>query len=164
MQNTNIQKIIEEMLLKMGVKYESITHEENSSGGLGVLFTVHSSAGDTLIGKNGETLRALTFVLKRIIERTYGEEATHFLLDVNGYQTKKLEELKRNATMLAERARALQSPVALPPMNSYERMVVHDMFSGDRDLATYSEGFGRERHVVIAPKGIKANGEDLVVV
>lgn len=144
-----ILRTLKELLAALGVSYSELRVEERAGG---AVLTIEAEEGAHLIGEEGETLRALTYLLKRIVERAEGEEATHFLLDVNGYQAKKLDELKRNTTMLAERARALQSPVALPTMNSYERMVIHDMFSNDPDLTTHSEGLGKERHIVITPK------------
>ena len=77
----------------------------------------------------------------------------HFTIDVNNYQEKKNEDIKNKATMMAERARFFKNNVEMIPMNPYERMIVHSLFTASEDIETESTGKGRERRVVIKYTG-----------
>lgn len=143
-----LKKIVEELLSKMGVSFESVS-VEHADVHPAIMIT---SKDEQLIGVNGETLQALNHVVKRITEKKYGEEGRHFMLDVNNFQKKKIDELTSNVKMLAERVRSLKAEVALQPMSSYERMIVHALFTDDKEIKTESRGEGRDRHIVILPR------------
>src|SRR3989344_1629997 len=70
-------------------------------------------------------------------------------LEGNDYQEKRIQELKNRAQIMAERARFFKSNIECPPMNPYERMIIHSFFSDVPDIKTESTGFGRDRRVVI---------------
>ena len=50
--------------------------------------------------------------------------------------------------MLAERAKTFKSDIEMPPINAYERMLVHSMFINDREIKTESEGEGKTRRII----------------
>jgi len=103
-----------------------------------------------LIGSNGEHLRALNMILKKVFERRLSLASdSQFLVDVNGYYGKRLKELKNHARMLADRARMFKSNVEMQPMNAYERMIIHATFANDPEIKTESEGEGKFRRVVL---------------
>lgn len=143
-----LKKIVEELLTVMGVSFDSITVEASDIHPSVMVITSEQS----LVGEHGETLQALTHIVKRITEKKYGEEGRHFMLDVNNFQKKKIDELTNNVKMLAERVRSLKTEVVLQPMSSYERMIIHALFSEDKDIKTESRGEGRDRHIVITPR------------
>lgn len=145
MERDAVKEIIEKLLQTLTVRFEGVERQESE-----IHPTYHITTDDApiLIGAGGENLKALNYIAKRIVERTLGEDHTHFLLDVNGYQRKRLEAIEREARMLAERARTFKSEVAMNPLNAYERMIVHNLFSNDPDVTTESAGEGKQRHVV----------------
>ena len=106
-----------------------------------------------LIGLHGDTVYALDMLVKRIVEKQHGaadgEERVQFMVDVNGYRTKRIEDLKVKALMMAERARSFQYDVELTPMNAYERLIVHTVLAEAQNIKTESQGEGRGRRVVI---------------
>ena len=106
-----------------------------------------------LMGQNGDTLRALTMLARRMVEAKYGEEAATFLIDINGKGEAQLEGVRQNARMLAQRARLFKHEVELPPMSSYERLVVHELFANDPEIKTESAGEGKFRHIVLKYSG-----------
>ena len=111
-----------------------------------------SSDSEALIGPNGDHLRALNTLLRRIVEQKHGIEAANFLVDVNGYHEAQMEAVRATARMFAQRARLFKREVEMEPMKPYERLVVHELFANDPDIETRSEGEGKFRHVVLAPR------------
>lgn len=102
-----------------------------------------------LIGHKGETLMAFSHILKKIADSESDEQKLSFIVDVNGYQKKHINEIKDKARILVERAKYYKSSVEMDPMSPYERMIVHALFSEDKNINTSSTGVGRERRVVI---------------
>lgn len=107
-----------------------------------------------LIGEHGDRLLALNHIVKRIVERTY-PEISSFMIDINDYQKRRIDDIRSKAHMLAERARYFKSAVEMDPMSSYERMIVHAEFTEAEDIKTESTGQGRERRVIIRYTEIK---------
>ncbi len=105
-----------------------------------------------LIGPNGEHLRALNAIARRLVEKSHGEEAASFLIDVNNYHEDQMERVRENARLLAQRARLFKHDVEMGPMSAYERLVVHELFAEDPEIKTESQGEGKFRHIVLKHK------------
>jgi len=108
-----------------------------------------------MIGREGETLRSLNHLVRKIIEKRIGEEEStqKLFVDINGYQKKRFENLRNIAHMMAERARYFKSNIEIDPMPSYERRIIHMFLEGSKDIKTESEGLGPTRRVVIKYTG-----------
>ncbi len=78
-------------------------------------------------------------------------EKQPFIVDVNYYRRERERLIVELAKAGAKKAKMSKSEVALPPMNSYERRLVHMEIATNPDLKTESFGVGRERHIVIVP-------------
>lgn len=145
MERDQIHAVIEELLKALTVQFRAVERYEGSAHP-----TYHIATDDAplLIGAGGENLKALNYLAKRIVERKLGGEATRFLLDVNGYQRRRIETIERQARLLAERARSFKTDVEMNPLNAYERMIVHNLFADDPDVTTESVGVGKGRRVV----------------
>lgn len=142
-----IIKEIEAILKAMSVSVSSI---ETKSSFKGITFSIQSSDSALIIGREGETLDALTHILRRIVETKFAEgSAREISIDVNGYKEARVEKLKGAARMLAERAKMFKHDVEMDPMSSYERLVIHSEFENDPSIKTESYGEGRFRRVVI---------------
>jgi spoIIIJ-associated protein len=103
-----------------------------------------------MIGRDGETLRSLNHIVRKMLEKNSSEEETATVfIDINGYQKKRFEDLKTIAHMMAERARYFKSNIEVDPMPAYERRIVHMFLEGAKDIKTESEGSGPNRRVVI---------------
>lgn len=147
MNQEEIKKEIEELLTKLTINFSEIEIVETPAS---PLFTVHSSDSGILIGPGGDHLRALNSIFNKIVIKKFGEEEHgRHTIDVNGYHKRVIEELQSGAKVAAERVRLFGSEVELEPMNSYERLIVHSLFSEDSDISTHSEGEGQFRRVVI---------------
>ncbi len=103
-----------------------------------------------LIGRDGEALRSFNHIIKKIMDKELGEEVSpQIMIDINGYQRKRMESLKATAHMLAERARYFKSSVEADPMPAFERKIIHMYLEKEKDITTESKGEGRDRRIVI---------------
>lgn len=112
-------------------------------------FVVSTPDSAILIGERGDRLLALNHLVKRIVERKLKDENISFMVDINDYQKKRIDDIRARARMLAERARYFKSSVDMDPMSSYERMIVHAEFTDTPDITTESLGSGKDRHIVL---------------
>lgn len=103
-----------------------------------------------MIGREGETLRSLNHLVRKMAEKATGtEEISNIFVDVNGYQKKRFDSLKNIAHMMAERAKYFKSNIEVDPMPANERRIIHMFLEGIPDIKTESEGYGPSRRVVI---------------
>jgi spoIIIJ-associated protein len=145
-----IKKIIEDILSKLNVNAEV----EYIEGAEGTRFLIRTREGALLIGENGQNLLALNHIVKKIIEtisKKTNEEKFSFSLDVNDYQAKKIEDLKNLARLNAQRVRYFKKEIAMKPMTSFERRIVHSFLTEYPDIMTESTGEEPNRRVVIKP-------------
>ncbi|MFA6397860.1 MAG: R3H domain-containing nucleic acid-binding protein [Candidatus Paceibacterota bacterium] len=164
MDKEKIKKIIEDLIRKTSFVVDDIYFVEDPDG----IFWCNIRSGESgfFIGKNGENLRALNYLVKKTVERfiypnkNEGEEyevekqekdrnGLNIIVDVNDYQKKKIENLKTVAHMMGERARFFKSSVDVEPMSPFERRIIHEFLSNASDLRTESVGEGENRHIVI---------------
>jgi len=145
----NIKTIICDLLEKLGVKGEV----EIMETGEGVRFLIRSHEGALLIGENGQNLLALSHIVKKIADRIFNgaENRPVFSLDVNDYLVKRIEDLKNLARLNAQRVRYFKKEIAMRPMSSFERRIIHSVLTESPDIITESIGEEPNRKVVIKP-------------
>ncbi|ROS75542.1 R3H domain-containing nucleic acid-binding protein [Cellulomonas sp. PhB143] len=102
-----------------------------------------------LVGAEGEVLDALQELTRLAVQAKTGERS-RLMLDVAGYRAARRSELTAIAEEAIERARTASEPVALSPMNAFERKVVHDVVTA-AGLHSDSAGTDPNRYVVIEP-------------
>ncbi|NBR93786.1 MAG: KH domain-containing protein [Actinobacteria bacterium] len=102
-----------------------------------------------LIGREGEVLEALQELTRMAVQRETGERS-RLMLDIEGFRTKKRDELKALAESTAEEVKNSGVAVALKAMNAFERKVIHDAI-GELGLRSESEGEEPDRHIVVLP-------------
>lgn len=149
MQTTEIQSIIKELLDTLTLEYESVEVKEDS---MHEVFLIQTKDSQKLIGNRGENLRAFNYIAKRIAERKLGIERPTFLIDVNGYQEMRNDEIRKTAEILIGRVRSFKTEQEMNDLNSYERMLVHSMVSDDPEIETESFGTGKTKRLVIRYK------------
>lgn len=149
MDETTLKAYIQEFVVKMGIAVDSIEVLTVASHHI---FNIRTPDSKQLIGTQGEHLRALNYILRRSLEKKTGAKDNKVMVDVNGYQHKHISELEQKATLLAERVRTFKSSADMTPMSAYERMIIHSMFSEDKNITTESEGLGANRHIILRYK------------
>ena len=102
-----------------------------------------------LIGRRGETLRALQFIANLLVsQRAEGR----VVLDVEGYRERRYDALRTLASRVAERVIATGNSVTLEPMASNERRIIHITLADHPQVTTESTGMGEGRKITISPQ------------
>ena len=117
--------------------------------------TLHVEGADEeamglLIGRRGETLRSLQFMVNLLVSRRV-QKWPQIVVDVGNYRQRRQESLEGLARRMAERVRQSGRPLTLEPMGAYERRIVHLALRGDATVYTQSAGEGENRKIVIYP-------------
>src|SRR5258708_17655202 len=122
MNNAELEKLIRELVEKTTVSVSSITISEDKSNN--TWFSVEVSEPHFFIGREGEGLLALNHLVRKIMEVKPPKESNDIsrgasmgvLVDVNGFQKKRVESIHAIAHMMAERARYFKSNIEIEPM------------------------------------------------
>lgn len=150
MNKTEIANLIKELIEKTTLSVKEVSVDDNEDKDKMTWFHVDMEHPHFFIGRDGEALLALNHVVRRIIEGKTPEGSNEsILIDINGFQKKRVDSIKAVAHMMAERARYFKSNIEIDPMSAFERRVVHEFLSDATDLKTESEGVGPTRRVVI---------------
>ena len=104
-----------------------------------------------LIGKRGQTLDSLQYLANRVANK-HQEGYVRVKLDTENYRARREETLRHLATNIAHKVKRNRRPVALEPMNPYERRIIHSALQSDPYVMTHSEGEEPFRKVVITLK------------
>lgn len=104
-----------------------------------------------LIGKRGQTLDSLQYLANRVANK-HQEGYVRVKLDTENYRARREETLRHLAKNLAHKVKRNRRPVALEPMNPYERRIIHSALQSDPYVMTHSEGEEPFRKVVITLK------------
>lgn len=145
-----IQNLIKELIEKTTVKLNEISVTEDESDNIWISVTV--SEPHFFVSADGEGLHALNHLIHRIIEAkdpAFHQSSLGIIIDINGFQKKRVENIRAVAHMMGERARYFKSNIEVDPMSAFERRIVHEFLSKATDLKTESTGVGHTRRVVI---------------
>ena len=104
-----------------------------------------------LIGKRGQTLDSLQYLANRVANK-HQEGYVRVKLDTENYRARREETLRHLAKNIAHKVKRNRRPVALEPMNPYERRIIHSALQSDPYVMTHSEGEEPFRKVVITLK------------
>ena len=104
-----------------------------------------------LIGKRGQTLDSLQYLANRVANK-HQEGYVRVKLDTENYRARREETLRHLAKNIAHKVKRSRRPVALEPMNPYERRIIHSALQSDPYVMTHSEGEEPFRKVVITLK------------
>ena len=127
----------------------------------GVL-TVNMEGEDmgVLIGKRGQTLDSLQYLVSLVVNKGV-DGYIHVKADTENYRERRKKTLENLAKNIAFKVKRTRQPVALEPMNPYERRIIHSSLQNEKYITTYSEGEEPYRKVVVALKKDE-NGVDLL--
>src|SRR3989344_1544215 len=149
-----IKSEVEEILKKMIDKFEVEVQEEDSI--FHVIIKTEEEA-PTVIGRHGETIRAIQKILEVVLFKKFGEPLD-LLVNVNDYREKQVERLEGIAKEIAERVTNEKREAPVRSFSSYERKIIHEFIAKNYpELTSYSEGEGRDRHLIVAPKESKTS-------
>ena len=104
-----------------------------------------------LIGRRGETLRALQFMVSLLVNKER-EDPVRVMLDVEEYRARRQRALDELAKRVADKVAATGRPITLEPMPPAERRIVHLALADHPRVTTQSTGWGTGRRVAVSPK------------
>ncbi len=105
-----------------------------------------------LIGKRGQTLDSLEYLTSLIVNKESDDKFSRVRLDTENYRERRQQTLENLAKNIAKKVKRIKKPVALEPMNPYERRIIHSALQDDKYCTTRSEGEEPYRHVVVVLK------------
>jgi spoIIIJ-associated protein len=143
-----VREVLERILEAIGVR----AHVEFREDGETVLATLTGRELGLVIGKHGQTIDAIQYLVNAIIWREHGEERKPIVVDAAGYRARRQASLDALAVRHAEQAVSSGSSVDLEPMTAVERKVVHERLKEYPGVSTRSEGTEPNRYVVIVPE------------
>jgi spoIIIJ-associated protein len=129
-------------------KDATISIEERSNR---IFFDVKGGNSAVLIGKRGQTLEAMQYIVEKIVNKKR-KERIGVQVDVEGYLEKRRINLEKTAFRLSEKVKRTGKPATIGQMNSHDRRIVHIALKDDNMVRTQSVGEGILRKLVIFPK------------
>lgn len=139
--------LVKNILAAMGLDGNVVVQENEET----IDIEVNGEKMGALIGRRGETLNALQYLVGLAVNRSEGEKK-RVQIDIGGYRKKRDETLRELAMKLADKAKRRGRSVVLEPMNPHERRVIHMALKGRDDIYTFSEGEEPFRKIVISPR------------
>jgi len=116
-----------------------------------IVFDVRGGNSAVLIGKRGQTLVAIQYLVEKIVnKKRKGRVSIH--IDVEGYLHKRRVNLQRLAVKMAEKVKTTGKPSVIGQMNAHDRRIVHIALQDDNRVRTQSRGEGFLKKLVIFPK------------
>ena len=126
----------------------TISIEERS---IRIFFDVKGGNSAVLIGKRGQTLEAMQYIVEKIVNKKR-KDRIGVQVDVEGYLEKRRINLEKTAIRLSEKVKRTGKPATIGQMNSHDRRIVHIALKDDNMVRTQSVGEGILRKLVIFPK------------
>jgi spoIIIJ-associated protein len=141
------QDLLERILELMGEKAKVLGRfDEEDRLSLGI----DAEDPGLLIGKQGQTLEALQYLLTKMIAKKARRKVRVFI-DIESYRARHQEALTQLAIKSGEKAKKSGKPITLNPMNPHDRRIVHLALQGDKEVKTMSRGEGLYKKVVVYP-------------
>jgi spoIIIJ-associated protein len=125
--------ILDTMLGYLGFVCE--IDEEDRDGFL--LLQVHTPEKERLIGRHGEILEDVQFLLNRIVQAKHPDQP-RAQVDIEYYREMREDAIVLRARQIADLVKKTGRPFHLDPMNSYDRRIIHNAFKDDPDIITWS--------------------------
>ena len=141
------QEVLENILQRFGFETSIEVLEDDDC----VTLNIKGDGSGILIGRKGQTLDALQYVVNKIVHRS-PNVTKQVIVDTEGYREKRKETLIDLAKRLSEQAKTREGPVSTSPLNPFERRIIHLAIQDDDELTTQSTDEGIYRSVVISPK------------
>ncbi len=149
------QEILESMLEKMGETATVAGSRDEDR----ITLSIESADAGLLIGKQGQTLEALQYLVSKILSKK-SKKKVRLVIDIESYRARHGQALTQMALKYGDKVKKTGKPITLNPMNPHDRRIVHLALQGDTELKTLSRGEGLYKKVVVYPVKKKEEPED----
>ncbi|HOI10409.1 MAG TPA: RNA-binding cell elongation regulator Jag/EloR [Myxococcota bacterium] len=146
-------EVLRGLLANLDVQAEVTLNETQDQ----ILLNIRTDEHDTVIGRDGEVLAALQFLVNKIVNR-FPEGRKLVVLDAEGFRDRREEALGALARRMGEKALSTGRVVRLSPMSPQDRRLVHMALRDHPGLTTRSDGEGNYRCLLIVPNSFAAAG------
>ena len=143
----DIRSLLARIADALGIEVRIDVREDDAT----LIATCFVADAGLLIGRHGQTIDAIQYLLNAIAHRRLGDEHKEVVVDAAGYRERRRATLESLAARAAEQVRATGREIELEPMTAVERKVVHLKLKELGGVQTRSEGAEPNRYVVVAP-------------
>jgi spoIIIJ-associated protein len=143
---SDVRSLMERIVYELGVRCDVEVRQDES----GLHVECHGGEVGALIGRFGQTIDAIQYLVNAIVAKREGERV-EVTIDAEGYRERRQEMLERLAVRSAEHVLESGEAVELDPMSSVERKIVHLRLEGVEGVETSSAGAEPNRYVVVSP-------------
>lgn len=140
------KRILEEILTRMNLDFP-VTVEETPEA---VTLSIKGAGNGLLIGKKGQTLDAIQYIVNRISNK-HGKDRKRIIVDTEDYRKRRGETLVTLAEKLGQKVKETNKPVTISNLNAHDRRIIHLALQTDKLLVTKSRGEGTLRKIIILP-------------
>ena len=131
--NANPKELLDTMLGHLDFSFEIKEYETSK----GLTLQVYSPERERLLGRRGELLEDIQFLLNRVLQAK-DKDALRVVVDIEHWREMRDDSLVQRVKQIAEAVRAGGRPYQLEPMNSYQRRIIHNAFKDDPEVMTWS--------------------------
>ena len=142
-----VERILETVGADVDVSLRS-SHDEFTGG---PVIDINGPDSGLLIGRRGNTLQSLQFIVQSIVRQQFDEENIRVALDVEQYRQRREDSLREMADRVASRVSQTGRSITLEPMPPSDRRVIHLYLDAREGIRTESVGYGESRKVQIIP-------------
>ena len=150
--------VLGEILKRMGI--EASVQPKSGDKADEIVLEVISDDSGLLIGRKGQTLEALQYLVTRIAGERQGSEGPHILVDIENYRQRRKKSLEDMALRLGEKAKRQRKTVTVDALSAADRRIVHAALQDDPWITTKSLGQGSYRRLLIIPEGDRKRKEE----
>ena len=116
-----------------------------------ILYTINGDGSGIFIGKHGQTLEAIQYLLNKIRLSRF-RDLPHIQVDCESYRARHHASMVDLANRMSEKAKKRGAPVTTNPLSPGDRRIIHMTLKKDSSLSTWSKGSGTLKKVIIAPR------------
>lgn len=153
--------VLVEILSLMGVQAEVDCKSGEQSDE--AVLEIRTENSGLLIGRKGQTLEALQYLVSRIAGEHGGTEGPHVVVDIENYRDRRRKSLEDMALRLGEKAKRQRKTVTVDALSAADRRIVHAALQDDPWVTTKSLGQGSYRRLLIIPEGDRRKKDEAPV-
>lgn len=150
---------LEEILRRMNVR--ASVEERPATPGDEIILEIRAENSGLLIGRKGQTLEALQYLISRIAGERQGFEGPHIIVDIENYRERRRRSLEDMALRLGEKAKRQRKTVTVDALSAADRRIIHAALQDDPWVSTKSLGQGPYRRLLIIPEGDRKKKDDV---
>ena len=140
--------LVAQIVSTLGIDAEVVAREDTEA----IVVTCSGPDVGLLIGRHGQTIDSIQYLLNAISWRAYGDERKEVVVDAADYRARRKATLEALALRVADRVLESGEAEELEPMTAVERKVVHLRLKEVAGVGTASEGTEPNRYVVVLPE------------